>query len=69
MKKLFWLLLTVVVCLPSVDAAVKIRIGVPELNAQFLPLALGEKKGFFQEEGLQGEIIRTIVLKRLRLRR
>ncbi len=31
---------------------------VPELNAQFLPLALAEKRGFFREDGLQGEIIR-----------
>ncbi|HEX9265428.1 MAG TPA: ABC transporter substrate-binding protein [Candidatus Binatia bacterium] len=42
----------------STHAADKIRIGVPELNAQFLPLALGEKRGFFKEDGLQGEIIR-----------
>jgi ABC-type nitrate/sulfonate/bicarbonate transport system substrate-binding protein len=51
-------LLIVVVYLPSANAADKIRIGVPELNAQFIPLALAEKRGFFQEEGLQGEIIR-----------
>ena len=36
----------------------KIRIGVPELNAQFAPLALAEKGGFFREDGLQGEVIR-----------
>jgi NitT/TauT family transport system substrate-binding protein len=42
----------------STYAADKIRIGVPELNAQFAPLALAEKKGFFKENGLQGEIIR-----------
>ena len=58
MKKLFWLLLTVVVYLPSAHAADKIRIGVPEFNAQFAPLPFGEKRGFFQEEGLQAEIIR-----------
>jgi len=58
MKKLFWLLLSVVVCLPSANAADKIRIGVPEFNAQFAPLPFGEKRGFFQEEGLQAEIIR-----------
>ena len=42
----------------STEAADKVRIGVPELNAQFLPLALAEKRGFFKEDGLQGEIIR-----------
>jgi len=42
----------------SVHAADKIRIGVPEFNAQFLPLAFAEKRGFFKEDGLQGEIIR-----------
>jgi NitT/TauT family transport system substrate-binding protein len=58
MKKIFLALLSICVLHASAHAADKIRIGVPELNAQFLPLALGEKKGFFQEEGLQGEIIR-----------
>lgn len=42
----------------STQAADKIRIGVPEFNAQFLPLAVAEKRGFFKEDGLQGEIIR-----------
>jgi NitT/TauT family transport system substrate-binding protein len=58
MKKIFLALLSICVLHASAHAADKIRIGVPELNAQFLPLALAEKKGFFQEEGLQGEIIR-----------
>jgi NitT/TauT family transport system substrate-binding protein len=42
----------------SAHAVDKIRIGVPELNAQFVPLALAEKRGFFREDGLQGEVIR-----------
>jgi NitT/TauT family transport system substrate-binding protein len=42
----------------SAHAADKIKIGVPELNAQYLPLALGEKRGLFREDGLQGEVIR-----------
>jgi NitT/TauT family transport system substrate-binding protein len=42
----------------SAQAADKIRIGFPDLAAQFLPLPLGEMKGFFQEEGLQAEFIR-----------
>ena len=42
----------------SVHAADKIRIGFPDLAAQFMPLPLGEKRGFFQEEGLQAEFMR-----------
>src|ERR1043166_7902439 len=42
----------------SADAADRIRIGFPELAVQFLPLPLGEKRGFFKEEGLQAEFIR-----------
>src|SRR6266496_4527701 len=42
----------------STHGADKIRIGVPEFNAQYLPLHLAEKRGFFKEDGLQGEIIR-----------
>jgi len=51
-------LFTLLVLHASALAADRIRIGVPELNAQFLPLALAEKKGFFREDGLQGEVIR-----------
>ena len=58
MMKVFWFLLTVLLLSGSAHAADKIRIGVPELNAQFAPLALAEKKGFFREDGLQGEVIR-----------
>ena len=42
----------------SGHAADKLRIGFPDLAAQFIPLPLGEKRGFFKEEGLQGEFIR-----------
>lgn len=58
MKKIFVALLTVFFLRTAVDAAEKIRIGFPDLAAQFLPLPLGEVKGFFQEEGLQAEFIR-----------
>jgi NitT/TauT family transport system substrate-binding protein len=58
MKKLILALLGICVLHASAHAADKIRIGVPELNAQFAPLALAEKKGFFKEDGLQGETIR-----------
>jgi NitT/TauT family transport system substrate-binding protein len=42
----------------SVQAADKIRIGFPDLAATFVPLAVGEKRGFFQEQGVQAEFIR-----------
>jgi NitT/TauT family transport system substrate-binding protein len=58
MKKFLGALLVLFLFHISVHAADKIRIGVPELNAQFLPLAFAEKRGFFKEDGLQGEIIR-----------
>ena len=58
MKKIFLALLSICILHVSAHSADKIRIGVPELNAQFAPLALAEKKGFFREDGLQGEVIR-----------
>ncbi|TMA95906.1 MAG: ABC transporter substrate-binding protein [Deltaproteobacteria bacterium] len=58
MRKSLLALLAIVVIETSAFAVEKIRIGVPELNAQFLPLALAEKQGYFKEDGLQGEIIR-----------
>lgn len=39
-------------------AADKIRVGFPDLAATFMPLAIADKRGFFQEERLQGEFIR-----------
>jgi len=58
MRKSLLALLAIVILETSAFAVEKIRIGVPELNAQFLPLALAEKQGYFKEDGLQGEIIR-----------
>src|SRR5215468_11234088 len=43
---------------PPVHAEDKIRIGFPGVAANFLSVPLGQKKGFFQEEGLQVEYIR-----------
>jgi len=57
-NKVLVALFTLLVLNASAQAVDKIRIGVPELNAQFVPLALAEKKGFFREDGLQGEVIR-----------
>jgi NitT/TauT family transport system substrate-binding protein len=58
MRKIARALLTVLVLHTSALAADKIRIGFPDLAAPFVPLAIGDKRGFFQEEGLQGEFIR-----------
>jgi NitT/TauT family transport system substrate-binding protein len=58
MKKIFLAFLSICLLHAPAHAVDKIRIGVPELNAQFLPLAVGEIRGFFREDGLQGEVIR-----------
>ena len=58
MKKFLGALLVLFLFHASAHAADKIRIGVPEFNAQFVPLALAEKRGFFREDGLEGEVIR-----------
>jgi len=42
----------------SAQAADKIRIGFPDLAAPFVPLAIADKRNFFQEEGIQAETIR-----------
>jgi ABC-type nitrate/sulfonate/bicarbonate transport system substrate-binding protein len=42
----------------TVQAADKIRIGFPDLAAPFVPLTIGDKRGFFQEEGIHAESIR-----------
>ena len=47
----------VLVCTP-LHAAEKIRIGFPEFNSSTFTLPLAQIKGFFNEEGLQAELIR-----------
>jgi ABC-type nitrate/sulfonate/bicarbonate transport system substrate-binding protein len=42
----------------TVQAADRIRIGFPDLAAPFVPLAIADKRGFFQEEGIVAESIR-----------
>jgi len=42
----------------SVHAADKIRIGYPDFNSSTFTLPLAHMRGFFQEEGLQAELIR-----------
>jgi len=58
MRKIFAALLTIFLLDASVEAADKVRIGFPDRAAQFVPLPLGEQRGFFREEGLQAEFIR-----------
>ena len=59
MSKLGLALLFLVLA-PSVvvEATDKVRMGFPDLAAQFLPLPLAEKRDFLKEQGLQGEFIR-----------
>jgi ABC-type nitrate/sulfonate/bicarbonate transport system substrate-binding protein len=58
MRKSLLVLLAIVVLETLAFAVEKIRIGFPDLAAPFVPLAIADKRGFFQEEGLQGEFIR-----------
>ena len=58
MRKILLALLSTGILHASAHAADKIKIGVPELNAQYLPFHLAEKKGFLREDGLQSEVIR-----------
>lgn len=60
MLKIFVVLLSIFVFWASVQAADKIRIGFPGVAVQFVPLILGEKRGFFQEAGLQVEFIQMV---------
>lgn len=59
MSKLRLALLFLVLA-PSVvvEAADRVRMGFPDLAAQFLPLPLAEKRDFLKEQSLQGEFIR-----------
>src|SRR5687768_4353598 len=58
MVKILVALFSIVVLHTSVHAADRIRIGFPDLAAPFVSLAVGQKRGFFQQEGLQPELIR-----------
>ena len=58
MRKTCMVLVTVFIFQASVEAADKLRIGLVDLSAVYMPLPLGEKRGFFGEQGLQAEFIR-----------
>ena len=58
MKKILGALLTTLLLHTSLHAVDKIRIGFPDFSSPFLSLPLGQKPGFFQQEGIQAEFIR-----------
>lgn len=58
MKSIFLGFLVFLSLQVSVHAADKIRIGFPEFNSSTFTLPLAQIKGFFNEEGLQAELIR-----------
>lgn len=58
MKNVFLGLLVFLSIQDSVHAADKIRIGYPDFNSSTFTLPLAHIRGFFQEEGLQAELIR-----------
>ena len=58
MFKILGALLSIFVLHTSAHGADKIRIGFPDLAAPFVSLAVGQKRGFFQDEGFQPEFIR-----------
>ena len=58
MKKTLLVLLILFLVTTSVHAADKIRIGYPDFNSSTFTLPLAHIRGFFEEEGLQAELIR-----------
>jgi ABC-type nitrate/sulfonate/bicarbonate transport system substrate-binding protein len=58
MRKSLLVLLAILVHENLAFAADKIRIGIPDFTSQFATLPLAQKRGFFQEEGLEAEVIR-----------
>jgi NitT/TauT family transport system substrate-binding protein len=60
MSNFIVVLLTIVFLQNSVHAADRIRLGFPGVTVAAVSLILGEKKGFFQEEGLQAEFIQML---------
>jgi ABC-type nitrate/sulfonate/bicarbonate transport system substrate-binding protein len=60
MNKVIVVLLTIIFLQDLVHAADKIRIGFSGVAVTAVPLILGEKRGFLQEEGLQAEFIQML---------
>ena len=57
MPRIFVVLLALFIFRTSVQAADKIRIGVPGTTISQLTFPVAQKRGFFREEGLEAEII------------
>lgn len=58
MTKYFLALVVSVTLVSQAGAADRIRIGYPDFNSSTFTLPLAQIRGFFQEEGLQAELIR-----------
>jgi len=58
MTKFSFILLASLFFPASLHAADKIRIGYPDFNSSTFTLPLAQLRGFFQEEGLQAELIK-----------
>jgi ABC-type nitrate/sulfonate/bicarbonate transport system substrate-binding protein len=58
MTKYFLALVASVMLVSQAVAADRIRIGYPDFNSSTFTLPLAQIRGFFQEEGLQAELIR-----------
>jgi ABC-type nitrate/sulfonate/bicarbonate transport system substrate-binding protein len=58
MGNIFVVILTIIFLQNSAQAEDRIRIGFSAVIASYSTLPLGQKRGFFQEEGLQAEFIR-----------
>lgn len=56
--KYLFVLIASIFLVSTAGAADKIRIGFPEFNSSTFTLPLAQIKGFFNEEGLQAELIR-----------
>jgi hypothetical protein len=58
MKNVFLGFLVFLALQAPFHAADKVRIGFPEFNSSIFTLPLARIKGFFNEKGLQAELIR-----------
>ncbi len=58
MRKSLLASLAIVFLYASAQSADKVRIGFPDFSSPFLSLPLGQKPGYFQQEGIQAEFIR-----------
>jgi hypothetical protein len=57
MNKILAALVTIFLLSASVHAADRIRIGFPDFSALVVSLAMGQKRDFFQDDGIQSGFI------------